>query len=400
MNTLTADLKEPKTKFRVEGIDFLRGIVMIVMALDHTRDMIHFQAFTGDPLDLQTTTPILFFTRWITHFCAPVFVFLSGTSAYLQGRRKDKSTLSSFLIKRGIWLIIAELLIINLIVSYDVFYTNIVLQVIWAIGISMVILGLLIWLPFWCILSIGLVIVLGHNLLDFYERGASAFPGWYDFLHHFGRLSLWQNHHLLVYYPFLPWTGLMILGYCLGKLYDNPDRIKVNRTITSIGIGAITLFIVLRYLNVYGDPFPWSVQKSGLYTFLSFIKVHKYPPSLLYMCMTVGPALVFLGSFGELRSAVSKVVSVYGRVPFFYYVLHFCLAHFIATILFFSRGHSLNQGINRSGELGFNFVVPGEGYSLPVVYLIWIGIVIFLYPLCRWYGEYKRRHSYWWLSYL
>jgi uncharacterized membrane protein len=235
---------------RIESIDLLRGLVMIIMALDHTRDFFHSQALVDDPLNLTSTTPELFFTRWITHFCAPVFVFLSGTSAYLQSARKSKKELSRFLIKRGLWLIFAELVIINLIFSFDIFFTIFALQVIWVIGISMVILGFLIWLPFKVILTIGLLIVLGHNTLDFYER---ANPGLnnvaYNLLHRFGFHSLWGKHQLFILYPFLPWTGLLLLGYCLGRVLRNSNEAYRKKFLVITGLSAIALFVILRIIN-------------------------------------------------------------------------------------------------------------------------------------------------------
>lgn len=386
---------------RIRSVDFLRGLVMIIMALDHTRDFFHVQSLTNDPLNLATSTPVLFLTRWITHFCAPVFVFLSGTSVYLQAARKSKKELSSFLIKRGVWLILVEILVINLIFSFDIFYTMIGLQVIWAIGISMVILGLLIWLPFEAILAIGLIIVAGHNLLDFYEKAnPGPYNAGYNLLHHFGFHSLVGNKKLLILYPFLPWTGLMLMGYCLGKILRNPDEEYRKKFLLRAGFTVIVLFIIVRFINVYGDPDPWSVQKNPLYTVLSFINVHKYPPSLLYMAVTIGPALLFLAWFEKTQNKFSTVVSVYGRVPFFYYILHFFLIHTLSAISFLAHGNTVKEGISHPENL-MNFMKAGEGYSLAVVYLIWMGVVLSLYPLCKWYDQYKTSHKEkWWLSYL
>ena len=256
---------------RITSVDLLRGIIMIIMALDHTRDFFHFDAQTGNPLDLTTTTPILFFTRWITHFCAPVFVFLSGTSAFLQSARKSKKELSIFLITRGLWLILAEVTIVNLLLTFDINFSFIALEVIWAIGISMVILGLMIWLPFEIILAVGLLIVLGHNALDFYEKDQTTpFSATYDLIHRQGFHPLW-GRQLLILYPFLPWAGLMMLGYCLGKVLRNNDAAYRKRSLIIAGMSTIALFIILRFINVYGDPAPWSPQPNGFYTFLSFI---------------------------------------------------------------------------------------------------------------------------------
>jgi Predicted membrane protein len=389
------------TRYRITSIDFLRGLVMIIMALDHTRDFFHFQSFTGDPLNLATTSPLLYFTRWITHYCAPVFVFLSGTSVYLQSLRKTKKELGVFLVKRGLWLILIELFIMSFAFSFDVTYSIFFLQTIWAIGISMVILGLILWLPYTAIFIIGMVIVFGHNLLDFAEQkqmGGFGF-GW-SLLHHQNSFHLWGNHTLLIFYPFLPWTGLMLLGYCLGKLFGRDvDPARRRKVLTTLGLLIILFFILLRWANVYGDPSQWSTQKNSFFTFLSFINTTKYPPSLQYMCMTIGPALLILALFETIQNKFTRVITVYGRVPFLYYILHFYVLHTLCMILFLTRGHTFNEGLHPTGS-PFNFVNGGEGYHLWQVYLIWIGVVALLYPICKWFSNYKLTHKNWWLSYL
>ena len=388
-------------KRRISSVDLLRGAVMIIMALDHTRDFFHYDAQLSNPLNLNTTTPILFFTRWITHFCAPVFVFLSGASAFLQSARKSKKELSLFLISRGLWLILAELTIVNFIFSFDIYYSIFALEVIWAIGISMVILGLVIWLPFELILAIGLLIVLGHNSLDFYERGKrpDSFGVGYNLLHRVGFHPLWGKHNLFIFYPFLPWTGLMMLGYCLGKVLRNDNAAYRKRFLVIAGLSTIALFSILRFINIYGDPFRWSEQPTGFRTFLSFINTSKYPPSLFFISMTIGPALLLLAWWDTIQNAFTKIVSVYGRVPFFYFVVHFFILHLFTTITFFLRGHTYAEGM---ADQGFTkFVKPGEGFTLTMVYVIWIAVVITLYPLCKWYDNYKTRHKEKkWLSYL
>ncbi|HEU4471114.1 MAG TPA: heparan-alpha-glucosaminide N-acetyltransferase domain-containing protein [Flavisolibacter sp.] len=388
------------TTHRIDGIDLLRGLVMIVMALDHTRDFFHKTAFTDDPLNLQTTTPLLFLTRWITHFCAPVFVFLSGTSAFLQSLRKSRSELSGFLLKRGLWLIFIELAVVSLGISFDLNYSIFFLQVIWAIGISMVLLGLAIWLPFPLILAIGLLIVLGHNTLDYYEAGRKGnLPLWYSFLHSPAFVPA-GDRVLGILYPFLPWTGIMMLGYCFGKIYKAEMTAgRRNKLILGMGLGLIGLFILLRWSNLYGDPKPWSVQATALHTVFSFIDTEKYPPSLLYACMTLGPALVFLSLAGNAKTRVSRVITVYGRVPFIYYILHFYILHALAMLLYFSNGHSWAEGVAGPPQYP-KFLQPGEGYDLPGVYLVWASVVIALYPVCYWFSQYKRKHRKWWLSYL
>lgn len=391
---------------RIESIDIVRGIVMIIMALDHVRDFFHVSANIDDPLNLNTTTNFLFFTRYITHFCAPTFVFLSGTSIYLQSLRKTKKELSLFLFKRGLWLIFAELFIISLSWTFDPFYHFFPLQVIWAIGISMVTMSLIVQFNYKAVLAIGLIIVFGHNLLDFVEASPNFKHHFIFDLVHSGRNSIYSyfpNHYIMIIYPFLPWVGLMILGYCLGKLYTpaftQEARIKILRY---LGLSLLVFFVILRYANFYGDPNPWTTQKNGWFTFLSFLDIHKYPPSLLYMSITVGVTLLALSITEKIKNAFSNVVVIYGRTAFFYYILHFYFIHLFATLLFFIRGeHTVTEALKSMEKLPFLFVFPGEGYSLGVVYVIWISLVLLLYPLCKWYNTYKTNHKEkWWLSYL
>lgn len=391
------------TKKRIESVDILRGIVMVIMALDHTRDFFHVTANTSDPLIIPSASPILFFTRWATHFCAPAFVFLSGVSVYLQSFRKSKKELSSFLIKRGSWLVIAEVILLSFIFTFNPSYNIIFLEVIWAIGISMIILGLLIYLPFKVILTLGLLIVLGHNLLDIPEATPDFKPGfWYNILHSTGALPFATNHLLVVLYPFLPWTGLMILGYCTGTFfsltYSAEERKKI---LVRIGIFLILIFVLVRFINVYGNPQPWKTQSNWLDTFFSFINLQKYPPSLLFMCITIGPGLILLAYLENIQNRFSNIVRIYGRVPFFYFMVHFFLVHVLAMIVFFAKGHNMQDAIKAAQQVPFLFVIPGEGFNLSVVYLIWLMVVITMYPLCKTYDRYKTNHKEkWWLSYL
>jgi uncharacterized membrane protein len=390
---------------RIESIDVLRGLVMIIMALDHVRDYFHITANTDNPLNLATTTPELYVTRWITHFCAPVFVFLSGTSIYLQGLRKTKKELAGFLLKRGLWLILAELIIISLAWTFNPSYNFIPLQVIWAIGISMVIMGLVIRLPYNVILALGVLVVAGHNLLDIPESAPGFKPNFLWDLFHSARFTGYnfaEKHAVIIAYPFLPWTGLMMLGYGAGKFFSAsypPEQRK--KILMMLGFGLVALFVVVRFSNLYGDPLDWSKQRNGLYTTLSFFNVHKYPPSLLYMCITIGPALLFLALIENIRNGFTRVMGIYGRVAFFYYILHIYLVHLLSAISFFMRGHSLEEAAKTGNVFPFYFLAPGEGYGLGVVYGVWLLVVILLYPLCKWYDHYKSSHKEkWWLSYL
>lgn len=396
-----------RSQNRIESIDVLRGIVMVIMALDHVRDFFHVSALTDDPMNLATTSVPLYFTRWITHFCAPVFVFLSGTSIYLQSLRKSKKELSAFLIKRGLWLIFVEVVFISFAFSFDPFYHLVFFQVIWVIGISMVLLGGLIYLPFGVLLTLGLIIVLGHNSLDTAESASDFVSGfWWD-LFHIGKYAAYEffpGRFLVILYPFIPWTGVMILGFCAGRFFG-PDTNAGRRKnyLVYLGSGLILIFAVLRFTNLYGDPTPWSTQKSSLFSLLSFLKTQKYPPSLLYLCMTLGPALLLLAYLEKRKNSLTDVFRIYGRTAFFYYILHFYLIHLLATLNFFAKGGTMQEAINyaTTNQIPFLFILPKDGFNLPGVYAVWILVVIALYPVCRWYNAYKSAHrDKWWLSYL
>lgn len=392
---------------RIESIDIIRGLAMVIMALDHVRDYFHISANVDDPLNLATTTPTLYFTRWITHFCAPIFVFLSGTSIYLQSLRKTKKELGIFLLKRGLWLIIAEWIIVSFGWTFNTNYNFFAFQVIWAIGISMFIMGLLMLarIPYKALLIIGIIIVAGHNLLDIPESKPGFQPSFmWDLLHHanFSIYRITGNHFALIAYPFLAWTGVMILGYCAGVFFTQEyTALQRKRILIRTGLFLIGFFILLRFSNVYGDPVVWSQQKSGLYTFLSFMNVDKYPPSLLYLCATIGPALLLLAFAEQIKNRFTNAMVVFGRTAFFYYILHIYLIHLLAAIFFFARGHSFADAKNVGQQFPFMYVAPGEGYGLAVVYAVWIGVVLLLYPLCKKYDRYKTAHKEkWWLSYL
>lgn len=382
---------------RFTSIDLLRGIVMVIMALDHVRDYFHVGVHYFDPTDLSATTVPVFLTRWITHYCAPVFVFLAGTSAWTIGARKGGAFLSSFLIKRGIWLILIEVFVITFAWMFNPQYPRVGLQVIWAIGVSMIVLAGLARLPLRAVVLIGLALVFGHNALD-----GIHFDGawWWMMLHERGAIEL-GDHRVIFAYPVLPWIGTMALGYGFGSFYTRViDAATRRRLLIRIGLGATILFVLLRWINVYGDPDPWSTQPSGVFTLLSFLNLHKYPPSLLYLLMTLGPAILFLAFSENLRGRLASALMVFGRVPFFYYVLHIFLIHLAAMAAaeltgFGWRVMLLDEVVFRADTL------TGYGFSLPVTYAVWIGVVVALYPLCVWFNKVKssNRHI-WWLSYL
>jgi uncharacterized membrane protein len=380
---------------------------MMLMALDHVRDYFHIGAHTGDPLDLATTTPQLFFTRWITHFCAPVFIFLSGTSIFLQGRRKTSKELGMFVLKRGCWLILAEWTIVAFGWTFNPDFVTVPFQVIWTIGISMVIMGLLLLMraSYAVFLITGLLIVLGHNTLDSIEAAPGFTAGfWWD-LFHSGTFKFYQitgNHYALLIYPFVPWTGLMMLGYCLGKLYTPDMNVEQRKTILlRMGVGLLVFFVLMRFLNMYGDPHSWSTQSNYIFTLLSFVNVNKYPPSLMYLSMTISVALLLLVWLEQVRNKFVSVMVVFGRTAFFYYIAHIYLIHLLSAIVFFAKGHTFTEGLHLTEPFPFLFVQPGEGFDLGITYLVWMGVLVLLYPVCKWYERYKQTHKeYWWLSYL
>ncbi len=385
----TATLPLTAMKTRVSSIDVLRGLVMVIMALDHTRDFLHTDGFFRDPLDLATTTPILYFTRWITHFCAPTFAFLAGTSAFLSGQKKTKRELSTFLLTRGLWLVLLEITIVNFSFWFDVTFSFILLQIIWAIGMSMIILSGIIFLPKRAILIIGLAILFGHNLLDgvsFENRSVQQFL--WSLLHQRNFIPVTPHFNLMVAYPVLPWIGIIALGYCFGELYGGSfGREKRKKWLLFLGVGAVVGFVIIRAVNIYGDPSRWSTQPSGLYTMFSFLNTTKYPPSLLYTLMTLGPGMLFLYWIEEKRSWLLDFFRVYGRVPLFYYVTHFYIIHTLAVISLLLSGIPWSAINFQNGTGG---TVKGVGLSLGMMYVVWLLVVLSLYPWCKWYAGFKR----------
>lgn len=384
---------------------------MVIMALDHVRDFFY-KADLGkaadaamDPTNMQTTYPALFFTRWITHFCAPIFVFLAGTSVYLMCQRKSKNEVSLFLIKRGFWLVFVEVIIVTFGWTFNPFFNVFILQVIWAIGVSMILLGLLVLLPYKVIFALGLLIVAGHNIMDYPSVSAGLRGTILSDLLYFSNFSvyqIWESHFFLIVYAFLPWTGVMLLGYCFGKLYQSGvDPVWRRKMLLRIGTGLVLIFIIVRFTNLYGDPVPWTTQPRGaVYTFFSFLNLNKYPPSLLFLCMTIGPGIFFLALIEKVQNGFTKIMNVYGRVPMFYYILHFYIIHTIVVIVFYLQGFGTKDIVPEG--LPFFFKPNGLGFGLWGVYGIWLFIVVLLYPICKKYDRYKTAHAKekWWLSYL
>ncbi|MGZ3851831.1 MAG: DUF1624 domain-containing protein [Flavisolibacter sp.] len=395
-------MPKPVGSYRVESIDLLRGLIMIIMAIDHVRDYFHAAAFTDDPLNLQTTTPILFFTRWVTHYCAPLFVFLSGISASLVGQRKGKQYLTRFLITRGLWLVFLELTVVCFAWFFNPTFTTQLLGVIWALGWSMVFLAGFIHLPKWVTITIGLALVFGHNLLDGVHVSSplAASLGW-SVVHQFNFFKI-GSLNVLVGYPLIPWIGVMALGYCLGSIYKKDgNTAKRKRLLMYLGIASILLFIIIRYSNLYGDPSQWKEQRSALYTFFSFLKVTKYPPSLLYLLMTIGPGLVFLSLTENINGLIPQGIKTIGRVPMFYYLVHLYLIHIGSLIAAVLSGRPWSDMVSFSTWISLEPKLHGYGFSLGVVYAVWASLIVILYFLCKWYDGYKSAHrDKWWLSYL
>lgn len=393
---------EPSRTYRITSIDILRGLVMIIMALDHTRDFFHQPAMISDPLNPATTTVPIYFTRWITHFCAPVFVLLSGVSAYLASLKKTPQEASLFLIKRGLWLVIVEIVIVTFGITFNPFYNFIVLQVIWAIGWSMVILGLLSLISYKAILITGIILFFGHNILDSVTLPETGTTGvlWKLFFRASGSIfSLDSSHFVGDMYAILPWTGVMLIGYSIGYWFrkDFPAE-KRKKLLLTAGAGLIVAFIVLRFANAYGNPSPWIKGESFIDNLLAFLNTNKYPPSLHYLAMTLGPACLALALLENVKGKLTDIISVYGKVPFFYYILHFYLIHIITVIVFFATGHTSAEIVDPN--LPFLFRPLFFGYGLPVVYAIWLSVVVLLYLPCKKYSNYKLTHKQWWLSYV
>ena len=385
--TMPPPAPAPAESRRVASVDALRGLVMVVMALDHTRDYFHSSAILFDPEDLARTSAALFFTRWVTHFCAPVFMLTAGLGAYFwRAAGRTTGELSSFLVTRGLWLVVLELTALRLAYSFGL-GGPFLLTILWALGLSMVALAALVHLPVRALAALSLAVVVLHNLAD--PVRPDSWP--WKILHERGVI---QAHGVVVVvgYPLVPWFAVMALGFCLGSVMSL-DGAARRRWLVRAGLATTAAFVVLRAVNVYGDPQPWSPP--GL---LSFLRCTKYPPSLDFLLMTLGPALLVLAWLDGVRLSPANPLMVFGRVPLFYFLLHLYLIHGLAVLLaLLSYGHA-----------GFLFGSPpnadsypqGYGSSLATVYVVWLVVVALSYPLCRWFAGVKRRRRDWWLAYL
>ncbi len=397
---------------RLGSIDLLRGLVMIVMVLDHTRDYVHVNGLAGDPTNLATTTAMLFMTRWVTHYCAPVFVFLAGVGAYLQhARGMSARDLSRFLVTRGLWLIVLEATVIRVTNWFNFDYSYVAtLQVIWALGVSMIVLAALIHLPLRVVAGLGLAMIVAHNAFDgirvaSWQGPGSPAPSVAE--------KLWMVLHqptevfpilgdgspaVLVIYPLVPWIGVIAVGYAFGAIYTL-DAERRRALLLRIGLGLIAAFVVIRATNLYGDPRPWSPQSTVLFSVFSFVNTTKYPVSLLYLLMTIGPAMLALAWFEGRRnpSRAEQTLTRVGRVPLFFYLWQWPLAHGIALAVSTAAGKPTSQYFLSPPAI---FAAPASGFDLPVVYLCWITVLAVLIPLSLWFARVKERNPAWWLKYL
>lgn len=381
-------------RVRLESVDVLRGIVMILMAIDHTRDFFGNPAVS--PVNLATTTVPLFFTRWITHICAPTFFLLTGTGAFLSLRRKSKSELSRFLFSRGLWLIFLDAVICRCLgMQFNFDFRVTLLIVLWALGWAMIVLSGLVYFPAWIATAFGVVMMVGHNLLD----GVTSLNPLWVILHRPGFLLNTPRFVVFVAYPLIPFVGVTAAGYGLGQIYAwSADRRQAF--LLRLGFALTAGFTLLRWINIYGDPIRWSTQKSAAMTVVSFLNTTKYPPSLLFLLMTLGPALLILWAVDAATPRWMRPALIFGRVPMFYYLLHIPLIHLLAVFFcYFRYGHV--HWMLESPTLGqYPFTAPpGWGYSLPVIYLVWAVVVLAMYPPCRWFAGVRQRRSDAWLSY-
>jgi uncharacterized membrane protein len=380
---------------RVESVDVVRGAIMIVMALDHTRDFFGVPGIS--PTDPAHAGAALFFTRWITNICAPVFFLLTGTGACLSLRKQSTGALSRFLLTRGLWLIVLELTIVRCIgFQFNVDYRVTMLLVLWALGWSMIALSVLVHLPVAIVGAFGVALIAGHNLFDA-VRPSNALLA---ILHGPGFVLNTPRHVVFVSYALIPWIGVTAAGFALGRIYEwEPDRRRAflwrNGAVLSLA------FVVLRTVNKYGDPSHWRVQHSTVATMLSFLNTTKYPPSLSFLLMTLGPALLLLAAADRSTPRLLKPALVIGKVPLFYFVLHLPLIHLLAIAASYARYGKVYWMFESPDLAHYPFTAPpGWGYSLPVVYLLWIAVVVAIYPLCRWYAAVKQRRRNVWLSYV
>lgn len=383
---------------RLQSIDFMRGLVMVIMALDHVRDYVYIDHF--DPLDLTQTNGYLYFTRWITHLCAPTFMILAGISAGLMSTKMTKIELSKFLFIRGLWLVFIEFTVVSAAWNFQVWSPNFFpgLQVIWALGVSMVGLSVLIWLPYKLLLLTAIVIIFGHNTLDGtlpinnWQTPSEPMPFWWSV--HVTGFSQIFGSTVAVAYPIFPWVGVMALGYVGAPIFKMPPQQR-KKILVMGGITSIVLFTVLRIPNIYGDISPWLQQESVWLNLLAILNVQKYPPSLSFLLITLGISSLIIAYAEHLKSRFTNWVVTFGKVPFFFYIVHLYIIHAIALVIASWQGTDITLILQ-----GYWMFPATHGVNLFFTYLIWLTIVVVLYFPCKKFMHLKMRRKDWWLKYL
>lgn len=392
-------------------MDVVRGVVMVLMALDHIRDYYAPTPFAVE--DLARTTPALFFTRWVTHFCAPVFVLLAGTGAFLYRWRGERSRaeLAWFLLTRGLWLVVLEFTVLHFVWWFTPDaawlsspYLIVYGQVIWAIGVSMVVLAGLVFLPIPVVATLAVAMIVGHNLLDGWSfeltlldhgpQNMTVAQKIWAILHVPTQFPIGGGSYFGVVYPLVPWIGVMAAGFALGSVF-RWDSARRRRTLFALGVGLCLAFVVVRGINAYGDPVPWSQQSIPLRTMMSFMNCEKYPPSLCFLLMTLGPPLIALAALERVQGPATRVLGVFGRVPLFYYVVHLAVVNATAGLYFFLRFGQPRWGIKMYADYPLGYI-----WSLPLVYTVWAGVILVMYPVCRRFARFKRNSRARWVSYI
>jgi uncharacterized membrane protein len=383
---------------RIQAIDLLKGIVMVVMALDHVREFFHSSALVFPPLDPVRTSWPIYFTAWISHFCAPAFSFLAGISAFFIGTRKSTTELSFFLLTRGLWLVFIDIVFINFAWFADIHFATFALTVISTLGISMIVLAGLVHLPRKFILIFSVALIFGHHFLDRVHFEGSLL---WAILHEIGLFPLPAGRQLLVAWALIPWIAVMSLGYCFGQFYsDGFGSGKRRKILNAIGCSALTLFVIIRFANGYGNPVPWEHFATTSQTLMSFLSTTKYPPSLTFLLLTLGVAILFLANSENAKGKIAAFFCTFGRVPFLFYVIHLYLIHLLAMIYAQAAGFGW-QKLTTIDWLLNPKNRPGYGVTLWVVYVIWMLVTLSIYPLCKKFDAYKKTHKEKkWLSYL
>ena len=402
--TTDAEVRHPADQraYRLSAIDMVRGLVIVIMAIDHVRDFTMIGT-EQDPMTNPDITAAVFFTRWITHFCAPVFVLLAGTSAGLMTARKSRHALAQFLVSRAAWLLFIEMFVLSNLATFSPRGVPemggsilVAMQVIWAISASMLALAALQYLGRRVCFLVGIAIVLSHNLVDPFWPANALFderPLWVA-LH--AQMSFHAGPFQFAFiYPVVAWIGVMLVGFGASELFELPLE-RRNAVLLRTGLALTAAFVLLRAIDVYGDPNRWQLQAGGATaTIIDFLNTTKYPPSLLFLLMTLLPAAVLCALADRWTGFVKNALVMFGRVPFAFYVPHFLLIHLIAVLLGMAQGFDARQFFTI-----FFFFPKGYGVGLPGVYALWAVVVIVLYPFCRWVAAVKARRRDWWLSYV